>query len=251
MTGSNAHSKLSGEQMLFNIYVMIAGTVFLVAPGVPVSGSFPDLKGEGYDIACIYAQVVGFVFIQALMLQCPGPRGIQMAMFVMIGGMIYHIAGKGVTPPVPVMVGVAVVTVSTFYSGMTNKDKHESSLSLNCFIVWNIIQGGTFYMTAKSGTGEPGITDSYPNVANVPGALEACLVWSEVIAAMSFILVLLQCPGPLGRAMGMALNLSIAYYHYTQGIMPPPPVVAMSATCCLFSFYTYLTQGKVTTNKEE
>jgi hypothetical protein len=251
MTGSNAHSKLSWEQSLFNFYTGICGAIFIVKPGIPVSGLFPDLKGEGYDISCVYAQVVGFLFIQALMVQCPGPRGLQMAMFAIIAGMMYHVFGVGVTPPVPVMVGVFIVTVSTLYSGMTNKDRHESSLSQNCFIVWNVIQGATFYMTAKSGTGEPGITDSYPNIANVPGALEVCLVWSEVIATLSFILVLLQCPGPLGRAMGMALNVSLAYYHYSKGIMPPPPVVVLSASCCLFSFYTYFTQGKSNNTKDE
>ena len=242
MTGS--HSSLPKEQLLFNAYTGLCGAVFIAAPHVAVKGSFPELQGEGFDIACIYAQVVGFQFIQMMMVQCPGPRGLQMSMFTMVGGMLYHIFAKGVTPPPPVMGGVAIVLASTFYSGASNKDKHDSALSKNMFMIWNIIQGGVFYMTSKSTDGAPGLTDSYPDIANVPGALDACLVWCEVISALSFILVLLQCPGPLGRGMGMAVNLSIAYYHYAKGIMPPPPVVALSALCCLFSFYTYFTQKK-------
>ena len=39
---------------------------------------------------------------------------------------------------------------------------------------------------------------------------------------MSLMLVVLNCPGPLGRAMGMTLNVAVAYYHYSQNIMPPP-----------------------------
>jgi hypothetical protein len=247
MTGS--HTSLPKEQLLFNVYTGLCGAVFIFAPHVAVKGSFPDLQNEGFDIACIYAQVVGFQFIQMMMVQCPGPRGLQMSMFAMVAGMMYHILAKGVTPPPPVMGGVAIVLATPFYTGMTNKDKHDSALSQNMFMIWNIVQGGVFYMTSKSTDGAPGLTDSFPDIANVPGALDACLVWCEVISALSFILVLLQCPGPLGRGMGMAVNLAIAYYHYSKGIMPPPPVVALSALCCLFSFYTYFTQKK--TAKED
>ena len=241
MTSATSHSGLSLEQNLFNFYTLVCGAVFIFAPGVPVGGTWPDLAGEALDIAKVYAQVVGFLMWQAAAVQCPGPRGLQMAMFAIIGGMCYHIFTLGVYPPVPVMVGCGVVLASTFWSGMTSKDKHESSLSRSCFMLWNTIQAFTFYQTSKSGTGTPAITDSYPNIAQIPGALEATDVWCEVIATMSLILVLLQCPGPLGRAMAMTANLCLAYYHFSNGIMPPLPVVLLSGLSGVLSWFSYFT----------
>lgn len=242
MTNAKGHSGLSIEQNLFNFYMGVCGAIFVFAPGVPVSGTWPDLEGKGYDISCVYAQVVGFLFIQALMVQCPGPRGLQMSMLAIIAGMCYHIFGVGVYPPLPVMVGVAVVTLSTFWSGLTSMDSHASSLGRSCFMLWNLIQAFTFYQTRTSGKGEPAVTDSYPDVAEIPGALEATNVWCEVIATMSLILVVLMCPGPLGRAQAMTLNIAIAYYHYSQNIMPPPPVIVLSGCCFVLSWYTYFTK---------
>ena len=168
----------------------------------------------------------------------------MMAMFAIIGGMCYHIFVIGVYPPVPVMVGCGVVLASSYWSGLTSKDKHESSLSRSCFVLWNLIQAFTFYQTRNSGTGEPAITDSYPDIAKIPGALEVTNVWCEVIATVSLMLVLLQCPGPLGRAMAMTCNVGLAYYHYTNGIMPPPPVVLLSSASCMLSWYTYFTKSE-------
>lgn len=244
MTGAKGHSGLGIEQNLFNFYMGLCGAIFCFAPGVPVSGTWPDLGGKAYDISCVYAQVVGFLMIQALMLQCPGPRGHIMSMVAIIAGMCYHIFGVGVYPPPPVMVGVAVVTLSAIWSGRTSMEKHESSLGRSCFMLWNLIQAFTFYQTRKSGTGEPAITDSYPDIASIPGALESTNVWCEVIATMSLMLVVLNCPGPLGRAMGMTLNVAVAYYHYSQNIMPPPPVIALSGSCFVLSWYTYFTKSQ-------
>jgi hypothetical protein len=241
MTSATAHSGLGLEQNLFNFYTLVCGGIFIFAPGVPVAGTWPDLSGEALDIAKVYAQVVGFLMWQALSTQCPGPRGLQMAMFAIIGGMCYHIFALGIYPPTPVMVGCGIVLASTFWSGMTSKDKHESSLSRSCFMLWNLIQAFTFYQTRQSGTGTPAISDSYPNIVQIPGALEATDVWCEVIATMSLMLVLLQCPGPLGRAMAMTANVGLAYYHFSKGIMPPPPVVLLSGSSCMLSWYTYFT----------
>ena len=118
MTGSHSATKMSLEMKVFCFYVLCCGSIFVFAPQMPVEGTWPDLTGASKDTAMIYAQVVGFLFYQLLLVQCPGPRGLQMAMLAMMGGMIYHITVQKVTPPVPVMCGVALVMATTFYSGL-------------------------------------------------------------------------------------------------------------------------------------
>jgi hypothetical protein len=101
------------EVKIFCGYMLLCGSLFVIAPQLPVEGTFPSLEGAGKDIAKVYAQVVGFQMLQGLLVQCPGPRGIQMAMLAIIGGMAYHIFTLNVIPPLPVMVGVTIVFITT------------------------------------------------------------------------------------------------------------------------------------------
>jgi hypothetical protein len=118
------------------------------------------------------------------------------------------------------------------------------SPSLPVFIAWNLIQGAVFIVTRNSGTGTPAISDTYPDIANVEGALDATNVWCEVIATMSLVLVLLQCPGALGRAMAMTVTVALTGYHYSQGIMPPPPVVVLATVSAVASWMAFAAKKK-------
>lgn len=244
MTSDQGHSGVAMEVKIFCGYMLLCGSLFLVKPQMPAGGIFPKLEGEGFGIACFYVQVVGFQMMQALLAQCPGPRGIQMAMMAMIGGMAFHIFSLSVIPSPQLMVGVVLVFVTTIISGKTNMDKHDSKLSQYAFIVWNVVQGVVFITTRNSGTGTPLITDSYPDVASIEGALAATNVLCEVSAMMSLVLVFLQCPGALGRAMAMTATVALTGYHYSQDIMPPPPVVVLATVSAVASWMAYAAKKK-------
>ena len=176
MTAATDHTSLGLEKNIFNAYCGLCALIFIFKPSIPLAGTFPALEAgsTAYDITHLFCQVVGFLLAQMMLVQCPGPRGLQMAMIAMMAGMAYHIHVVGVVPPIPVMSGVAIVLGSTFFSGLASKDKHDSKVSQVLFILWNLVQGAIFVATRKSGTGQPGISDTYPDIdLKLTGALAA------------------------------------------------------------------------------
>lgn len=51
---------------------------------------------------------------------------------------------------------------------------------------------------------------------------------------MSVMLILIQCPGALGRAMALTVNCALLAYHYfgPKALVPPLPVVVMATISC-------------------
>jgi hypothetical protein len=247
------------ESNFFALQSAALGCLMIVAPQIPVEGTFSYLSSSGTtdgvsgrDVAMVYVQVIGFLYLQMTVLQCPGPRGLLMACLAIIAGMLYHIFVKNVMPPVPVMVGVGVVLVSSLYSGRIDMGKHTSKLSINVFMAWNCIQALVFFLTARSGTGTPGVVESFPMIADIEGGLRATNVLCEVISTYSLCLIVLQCPGAMGRAMANILIFGLTAYHYSTGISPPVPVVAANLISGALSCFAVIsTPAKATKSERE
>ena len=64
------------------------------------------------------------------------------------------------------------------------------------------------------------------------------LVYHEVVGMMNLVLLVGTCPGPKGYLMGSALFCSMMLKHIlVDGLMPPPPVMALGALSLLTSVY--------------
>jgi hypothetical protein len=209
MTAATDHTSLGLEKNIFSAYCGLLALIFIFKPTIPLAGTFPALEAgsKAYDITHLFCQVVGFLMAQIMLVQCPGPRGLQMAMIAMMAGMAYHIHVLGVVPPIPVMSGVAIVLGSTFFSGLASKDKHDSKVSQVLFILWNLVQGAIFVATRKSGTGTPGISDTYPDIdLKLAGALATTNVRGGSARARVCVCVCVWMRGWVGGAVRRGLR---------------------------------------------
>ena len=68
-------------QKAFCGYMLLCGSIFVFAPQMPTTDTFGSLEKspDAFGVSCIYAQVVGCLMFMMLFQQCPGPRGLLLA----------------------------------------------------------------------------------------------------------------------------------------------------------------------------
>jgi hypothetical protein len=82
------------------------------------------------------------------------------------------------------------------------------------------------------------LLDGFPGVTKGSEAFTVGRVYLEVIGGFNLMLCMKQCPGMQGYFMASAVWCAIMSKHFlVDGLMPPPPVIAMGAVCLLTTFW--------------
>ena len=228
-------------QKAFCGYMLLCGSIFVFAPQMPTADTFGSLEKspEAFGVSCIYAQVVGCLMFMMLFQQCPGPRGLLLAIGALGAMMAKHIFVDGLVPPPPAMLFAGVTFCAAAVSGMEDMGEHKNRVGTYVFAGWQLIQMALFATQP-----EQMLKDSYPDISGE--ALTIGLVWCEVIAMESLMNALLQCPGALGRAMAFTANVAMMAKHIiVDSLYPPPPVMLLGGVVFVLSWHAQLTAAPV------
>ena len=87
---------------------------------MPTTDTFGSLEKspDAFGVSCIYAQVVGCLMFMMLFQQCPGPRGLLLAIGALGTMMAKHIFVDGLVPPPPAMLFAGVTFCAAAVSGI-------------------------------------------------------------------------------------------------------------------------------------
>jgi hypothetical protein len=66
----------------FSMYMTVTSFIFFLSPATLLLDDFPELKPGSleFKVGKAYCEVSGILMVMLLLRQCPGPRGILMAM---------------------------------------------------------------------------------------------------------------------------------------------------------------------------
>ena len=115
----------------------------------------------------------------------------------------------------------------------------KSNVGKWAFMAFNALNAFVFFTDA-----ETVILESFPNLSTSSKGFIASSRCIEVIGTFCLAQVLSNCPGALGRAMGMTAFCALIYKHCTvDNIGPPPPVLGAIIAVTALQYYSYLTKG--------
>lgn len=226
-------------------YHFLCGCIFLFAPQMPTADTMGDKTPVGSDahaVSLIYAQVVGAFMMCVCVTQCPGPRGLIMAILCIMAVMAKHTFVDGLALPMPPKVMACVALACSLFAGQTSMGQHTSKAGIYFYVFWMCVvafMAGTDPVTM--------LTDTYPKrwgVKDSGDSLEVGLIWCEVIALVALMNALAQCPGALGRSMAMCANCALMAYHLNKGITPPPVIMIGASVTTLLQLKELLLDGE-------
>lgn len=95
---------------------------------------------------------------------------------------------------------------------------------------------GALFLAAPQGP----LTDSFPEATEGTPASSVGQVWVEVVGMISLSCCLRQCPGSMGYFMASVAHVALMSKHFfVNGLVPPPPVIAMGTLTLLLCTYSH------------
>lgn len=105
------------------------------------------------------------------------------------------------------------------------------------FMAFNALNAFVFFTD-----GANVVAESFPTLGKNSQGMWVGTRCMEVAGTFCLAQVLSNCPGALGRAMGMTAFLGLIYKHRTvDNIGPPPPVLGAIVIVTVLQYYAYLT----------
>ena len=169
--------------------------------------------------------------------QCPGPRGIFMAMCTWCLMMTKHHFVDGITPPPPV-IGMGLLGLAIGAYSLQAGDNSKGSM-------WYLfaisgLNAYTFFFAS-----ETPLLDSFPDAVAGTPQHRVGTIFCEVIGIHFAMLALSCCPAPMGLVLAMgALLAGMAKHVNVDGITPPLPVMAMAGGVFAICLYDLANAGK-------
>jgi hypothetical protein len=225
-------------------YYFALACTYAFIPEKPLADSFPGLYGQDLYVTKLYHEVMGGLSFVLFLGCCPGTMGVLMGTMAWLCTMGKHKFVDNVEPPL----AVQAMGVSCFLLALYGHFK-QSNVGKWAFMAFNALNAFVFFSDAGGV-----VAESFPNLSTSSKGYFAASRCVEVMGTFCLAQVLTNCPGSLGRAMGMTAFLGLIYKHRTvDNIGPPPPVLGAIVVVTLLQYYSYLTKKTVTSsdNKKE
>ena len=218
-------------------YTALTGLVFLGMPKAQTLDIWPSAEGDAaaMEVGTVYCEVIGAFSFMLCVNTCPGAMGYFLSAIAWCAVMTKHMLVNGLYPPPPVIAMGFGLLALTGYSVSA-----KSNLGKYAFLVVAALNAAVFFLDPKTP-----ILDTWPDLKEGSLALTIGLRSMDVIGTHFLAMVLLGCPGALGRAMAMTSIAGLVAYHRVNfDLGPPLPVLVMIIGTFVAQWYAYLNGSK-------
>ena len=220
---------------VFMGYTALTGLVFAGMPKAQTLDVWPAAEGDAQalEVGTVYCEVIGGLSLMLCVNCCPGPMGYFLSAITWCAIMTKHMLVNGLYPPPPVIAMGFGCLLLTAYSVSAKNNVGKWALLLA-----SVVNAAVFFFDPKTP-----VLDTWPDLKDGSLALNVGLRSMDVLGTHFLALVLMACPGSLGRAMAMTAIVALVGYHRVNFEMGPPlPVLAGIMGTFATQWYAYATK---------